>query len=420
MAMRTIRAVMFAFAFGAVPALAEPLGQFTDHGDIGMPKHPGSATYDAAAGRYRVTGGGANMWADHDDFHFVWKKMSGDVSATTDLVFHSPSPAPGAPGYVHRKGGIVLRQDLDPDSVYVDALRMGNQQLSLQYREVKGGQTHLIWINTPHQGTVRLEKIGDYAYLSVPGPDGKLHHAGGSFKLKIKGPYYIGLGVCPHDNNVTETVDFTNVRFAAPTYGGRAAESTLQTMGVDNEWEQTAVVNVEGAIDAPAWSADGKSFTYGHGGRRYSVPADGMEIAAPVQTGPGAAKTMARNSGVSPDGQWVYFSAATDGQRKLWRAHPDGSGRTQVTSGSTRDWEPRVSPDGKWLVYLAYGASAPVDRMTRSDVEVRLAPITGGTPDESRMRVMAKPFGGPGTLDFDPWSPDGKNFAFVSARPPGP
>ncbi|MBV9550187.1 MAG: hypothetical protein JO256_11000, partial [Alphaproteobacteria bacterium] len=264
-----------------VAAAAEPLGQFADHRDIGNPRHPGTASYDAKTGTYRITGGGQNMWAKHDDFHYAWKKMSGNVRATVDVTFVSPSPPPGSPGVIHRKGGIVLRQDLDPDSAYADVLRMGNHQLSLQYREKKGDETHLIWINTAAQGSVRLEKIGDYVYLSVPGADGKLHHAGGSFKLHITGPYYIGLGVCPHDDNKTETMDFRNVKFESAKAIGWSKDATLQTMAVANqhedELEQTAVVTSTTGLSDIAWSADGKSLTYRSNGAFWRVPAEGME-----------------------------------------------------------------------------------------------------------------------------------------------
>jgi hypothetical protein len=397
------RLTIAALMLGTMAVRAEPLGQFSDHRDIGNPKHPGSAQYDAATGTYRVTGGGQNMWADHDDFHYVWKKMSGDVRATTDVAFFSPSPAPGAPGYVHRKGGIVLRQDLDPDSAYVDVLRMGNKQLSIQYREKKGDQTHLIWINTDRQGAIRLDKAGDYATLWVPGPDGKLRHAGGAFKLKITGPYYIGLGVCPHDDNVTETMDFSHVTIAPLKPQKAAPESTLQTMQVINPWEQTGVVNVAGKIENPSWSSDGASFTFGNGGTAWRVTADGGE---PQKA---QAVNAAGDNGVTPDGHWVYFSD----KGKLWRAHPDGGDRMAVTSGDTRDWSPHVSPDGKWLLY----ASAPAGTPQETDIEIRLVPLVDGTPDMAKAQTMAKLYGGPDSLAFAPWAPDSKNFAFVSLRP---
>ena len=390
-------------------AAAEPLGQFTDHQDIGKPRHPGSASFDPRTGTYRITGGGQNMWANHDDFQYVWKKMSGDVRATIDVTFVSPSPPPGAPGVIHRKGGIVLRQDLDPDSAYVDVLRMGNAQLSLQYREKKGDETHLIWINTARQGTVRLEKIGDYVYLSVPGADGKLHHAGGSFKLHITGPYYIGLGVCPHDDNKTETMDFTNVKIE-PAHGvAFARDTTLQTMAVANahedQLEQTAVVTTAKGLSAIAWSADGKSFTYKSGGALWRVPAEGMETKAPQ-------KADAAASGPRENSAWVYYADAKSG--KLWRVRPDGSGRAQVTSDAgTRDFSPHVSPDGRWLLY----ASAPAGAGKDSDLQIRLMPVVNGNPDLSRAVTMAKPYGGADALAFNPWSPDSKSFAFVSRQP---
>ena len=392
-------------------AAAEPLGQFTDHQDIGKPRHPGSASFDPRTGTYRITGGGQNMWANHDDFQYVWKKMSGDVRATIDVTFVSPSPPPGAPGVIHRKGGIVLRQDLDPDSAYVDVLRMGNAQLSLQYREKKGDETHLIWINTARQGAVRLEKSGDYVYLSVPGADGRLHHAGGSFKLHITGPYYIGLGVCPHDDNKTETMDFKNVKIE-PAHGTAFGKDvTLQTMAVANahedQLEQTAVVTTGKGLSDIAWSADGKSFTYKSGGALWRVPAEGMETKAPE-------KAEAAASGPRENNAWVYYADAKSG--KLWRVRPDGSGRAQVTNDAgTRDFSPHVSPDGKWLLY----ASAPAGTGKDSDLQIRLTPVVNGNPDVARAVTMAKPYGGADALAFNPWSPDSKSFAFVSRQPGG-
>jgi hypothetical protein len=369
-------------------AAAAPLGQFTDHQDIGKPRHPGSASYDARTGTYTITAGGQNMWATHDDFHYAWKKMSGDVRATVDVDFVSPAPPPGAPGVIHRKGGIVLRQDLDPDSAYVDVLRMGNQQLSLQYREKKGDETHLIWINTARQGTVRLEKIGDYAYLSVPGADGKLHHAGGSFKLHITGPYYIGLGVCPHDDSKTETMAFKNLKFEAARSVAWGKDATLQTMAVANQHEdqleQTAVVTTATGLSDVAWSSDGKALTYKSGGATWRVPAEGMETKAPEKT-----------------------ATAAPAPRENHVPLPQG--------GSTRDFSPHLSPDGKWLVYASAPASVPAGK--DSDLEIRLAPVVNGAPDLGKAVIMAKPYGGADALDFNPWSPDSKSFAFVSRQP---
>jgi len=47
------------------------LGIFEARQDVGANPMPGAAVYDAPTGEYRVTGGGANIWAATDAFHFV-------------------------------------------------------------------------------------------------------------------------------------------------------------------------------------------------------------------------------------------------------------------------------------------------------------------------------------------------------------
>lgn len=392
--------------FGA--AMAAPVGVFTDHRDIGKPRHAGSASYDAATRTYRITGGGQNMWAARDDFHYAYKRMSGDFRATVDLKFTSPTPKEGAPGYLHRKGGIVVRQDLDTDSAYVDVLRMGNAQMSIQYRQTKGGQTHLIWINTTRQDTVRMEKRGEYFYISVLGADGRLVQGGGSFKLRLTGDYYFGLGVCPHDDAITETMEFANLRIENGTRPGFAPHATLQTMRVNNQVEQVAVVSTPAGISDVAWSADGKWLTYRSGGQSWRVSSDVDTPAAPE-------KIAAPESGPRQNANWVYYTDPKSG--KLWRVRANGTDRAQVTTGTgTRDFAPHVSPNGRWLVYAAAPETIPMGR--DSDLEIRLIPVgADGVPNVAGTLSAAKIFGGAATLAANPWSPDSGSFAFVSREP---
>src|SRR5438128_1210699 len=66
----------------AAVCLADGLGPFESSGDVGVTPQKGKVEFDAGPGEYRVTGGGANIWATADAFQFVWKKMSGDVALT--------------------------------------------------------------------------------------------------------------------------------------------------------------------------------------------------------------------------------------------------------------------------------------------------------------------------------------------------
>jgi TolB protein len=111
----------------ATDAHAQSLGVFTDHSDVGTPSTigPGSATYDAANKTYTIAGGGENMWAAADHFHYVWKKVSGDVTIEATLGFVTSNPATGTPD-AHRKACLIIRQTLDSDAVYADAAAHGD------------------------------------------------------------------------------------------------------------------------------------------------------------------------------------------------------------------------------------------------------------------------------------------------------
>src|ERR671934_1924451 len=104
------------------------VGVFDAQGDVGRAGRPGSASYDSQRQSYLVAGSGQNMWSDRDDFHFVWKRMTGDfiLSARARLV--------GAGVEAHRKIGWTVRPSLATNSAHVTAAVHGNGLASLQFR----------------------------------------------------------------------------------------------------------------------------------------------------------------------------------------------------------------------------------------------------------------------------------------------
>ncbi len=95
---------------------------------------------------------------------------------------------------------------------------------------------------------------------------------------------------------------------------------------------------------------------------------------------------------------------------QIWRMRPDGRDQEQVTADEFNNWFPHPSPDGTWMVFLSYERGVK-GHPANQDVQLRLQPAGGG-----QVQVLAKLFGGQGTINVPSWSPDSRKVAFVSYR----
>jgi TolB protein len=514
-------AALMALTPAAVLAQSLPHGVFTDHQDVGTVLHPGSVEYSTVDHTYTISGSGENMWFGIDDFHFAWKKVSGDVALTADIAFL------GAGGNPHRKAVLMIRQTLDGASPAVDVAVHGVGLTSLQFRDAIGSNTHEVESNISAPKTVRIEKRGDFFYAFVSGKDGKLQPAGASTKLALTGDFYIGIGVCSHDKDVVEKAVFSNVVLEQlpPASGKTVLVSSLETISIASTDRHVEYVSAA-HFEAPNWSRDGKSLIFNqdgtlrrlafdgseptviptapqvhcnndhgispdgqllafsdssaigpssddHKSRVYIVPIaggtprlitpnapsywhgwspDGKTLAftgqrgGPVEIQPapgsngaiqkldtgnqkldtsnfdiytisaaGGEETRLTNAPglddgpeYSPDGAYIYFNSERTGQMQIWRMKPDGSDQEQVVSDDSNDWFPHISPDGQSMVFIAYEKSV-TGHPPNKDVELCLMSLK-----DNKVRVLAKLFGGQGTINVPSWSPDGLKLAFVS------
>jgi len=205
-------------AIPALPCAAGEPGVFEGASDVGDPALKGSVTFDSARNEYRVTGGGVNVWAKQDQFQFVWRKLSGNVSMTATMRFE------GAGVAAHRKAGLMIRKGLETDAVYADAVVHGDGLTNIQWRETAGDITRGVRFPMLAPTRIRLERRGAVISLwTAPEGDQPFQEAGSIPVVLGNEPLYVGLFVCSHDPKVLETVVFSNVAIESlPAAAGKA------------------------------------------------------------------------------------------------------------------------------------------------------------------------------------------------------
>ena len=181
------------------------LGLFTEATGVGVTPPGCKAQFNAATGEYRITGGGNNMWDTGDDFYFVWKKISGNVSLTADIQFVGTSAAE------HRKAVLLVRQNLNRGSAYADVAVHGNGLTSLQFRGAENERTYQIFTQTEQPVRVRLVRRGSQFRMYSGRPNEELKASDPVEYISLKDPVYVGLGVCSHVATTLETAVFSNV-----------------------------------------------------------------------------------------------------------------------------------------------------------------------------------------------------------------
>lgn len=114
--MLTFSALTFGFVGSSIGAQTanNSLGIFENQSDVGSVTPPGTATFHAATGVYTIRSAGEDLRANVDEFHFVWRKVSGDVSLTADVKVADGS----AISNPHCKALLILRQTLDSDALF--------------------------------------------------------------------------------------------------------------------------------------------------------------------------------------------------------------------------------------------------------------------------------------------------------------
>ena len=102
----------------------------------------------------------------------------------------------------------------------------------------------------------------------------------------------------------------------------------------------------------------------------------------------------------SPDGKWVLYGHGND--TTVWQAPIQGGPPTQVVVPDSGGRTPQISPDGKLLAYVAFGAT-----MSSPSI-LTVVPFGGGSP----LYRFDLPMG----ADWIRWAPDGQALDYRLTR----
>jgi TolB protein len=368
---------------------------FDGHIDVGVCKLKGDLHFMPGNQEYIITGSGDNIWFGEDQFHYAWKKLSGDFILRANIGFI------GEGSHEHRKAGWMIRQGLETGSPHVSGTVHGDGLTSLQHRTAEGAETYERRSPVTAPDVIQLERRGDKFIFSCA-------RAGNPFDTvmisdsAIAGDVYAGLFICSHDNNVSESARFTNVRIIRPAkddfvpyrdYLG----SNLEIMDIETG-HRKVIYHAPNSIQAPNWTPDGKYLIYNSEGLLYRFD---LATGIPEQINSGFATSNNNDHVLSFDGKILGIShhVAEEDNKSIIFTMPVGGGTPERITAKGPSYLHGWSPDGRYLTYTA-------ERGGNYDI------YTIGIEKKKEVRLTEAP----GLDDGPEYSPDGRYIFFNSAR----
>jgi len=428
-------------AFFSLSALAQQksVGIFDGQLDVGANTKPGSGTYLPQSQQYVISGAGYNIWFDHDEFHYVYKKIKGDFILYTRAEFVGWNGVEQ-----HRKVGWMVRKSLEGNSAQINAVEHGDGLTSLQFRRTAGATTEEIKSKITHANIIQLERKGN-TYTMRMAKYGEPFVSEEVADLDLGDEVYVGLFVGSHNPDVAETGVFRDVRITVP-YAGVADQRTQMTLGSNLELMEVATGNreiiytVPYSIQAPNWLPDNKSLIFNdnkgmlytfdlatrkstllntgnvqHNNNDHVLSFDGKMIGlssnvkelggsivytVPVTGGTPKQITPKGPSylhGWSPDGKSLVFCGDRGGEFDVYKVPVNGGKEVRLTTTKGLDDGPEYTPDGKYIYF--------------NSVRSGLMQIWRMKPDGSDQEQVTSD-------DYNNWfahiSPDGKSMVFLS------
>jgi TolB protein len=377
------------------PAQAQQkhIGVFEGQTDVGPVLHKGAATYNAKTQEYQLSGSGANVWADKDEFQFLWKRMKGDFILYTRAHLLGKGVDP------HRKIGWMVRTSLAPNSAHVNAVVHGDGLTALQYRKKTGGITEETRSALSAPDVIQLERRGQ-TYTMRVARFGQPFVTEQVKNLNIGDEVYVGLFICAHHKDVLEKGTFRDVRLTVPAKENfvpyrEYIGSNLEILEVATGKREIIYTSPK-SLQAPNWIPDNKTLIYNSEGLMYAFD---LANRTPRLINTGNVKSNNNDHVLSFDGKMLGLSSSLPNLGSIiWTVPVKGGTPRQITPmgpSYLHGW----SPDGKTLIFTGE---------RNQEFDIYTVPAAGGP--EKRLTSS------PALDDGSEYTPDGKWIYFNSNR----
>lgn len=378
-------------------AQKKALGIFDGSNDVGKDVKPGSAVYVAQTQQYIISGAGYNVWGDHDEFQYVWKKLKGDFILSTRAEFL------GSWVQIHKKVGWMVRKSLDGRSAHVNAVEHGDGLTSLQFRRTEGAQTEEHKLKLTKANILQLERKGN-TFIMRAAIYGEPFMTDTIAGIDLGDEVYAGLFVGSHNSDVIETGVFSNVRISVPACEGFVPYkdylgSNLEILEVSSGFREI-IYSSPKSLQAPNWTPNGKTLIYNSEGSIYLF---NLANQTPKLLNTGHVKNNNNDHVLSFDGKNLGLSSGVQslGGSIVYTVPVTGGIPKQITPKGPsylHGW----SPDGKDLVFTG---------QRNNEFDIYKVSVNDG--NEIRLTTAT------GLDDGSEYTPDGKFIYFNSNRTGG-
>ncbi len=174
---------------------AVPLGIFEKDSSVTHGHFAGHADFNAATDEYTLMGSGGEIGGKADGFHYVWTRMTGDITFNAEARFARTGSSERS------QAALMIRQSLDPDAAYAAALIYLDGKSTAQYRVDKGASSRNVdfpvYANMASMVHLSIQRRGDSFTIAA----GRMGKMGGPIPVSdpvtvtMHGPVYVGLAV---------------------------------------------------------------------------------------------------------------------------------------------------------------------------------------------------------------------------------